>query len=165
MGFNARKEGDLMRVRKYQMRDTDAMMAIWNGVVEEGNAFPQEEPLDASDTQSYCGVAVDFAANVHGLYILHPNNEGRCGHICNASFAVAPDSRGQKVGEDLVKDCIVQAGKLGFKILQFNAVVTSNEAANKLYEKLGFNRLGTIPGGFRLKDGSFADINLYYINL
>ncbi len=160
-----------MRVRKYQSRDTAAMMAIWNEVVEEGNAFPQEDVLTDSNgdaffaSQSYCGVAVDFAANVHGLYVLHPNNEGRCGHICNASFAVASDSRGQQVGEDLVKDCIVQAGRLGFKILQFNAVVTTNMAANKLYEKLGFTRLGTIPEGFRSKDGSYQDINLYYVRL
>lgn len=160
-----------MRVRKYQMRDTDVMMSIWNGVVEEGNAFPQEKPLDATTgdaffaSQSYCGVAVDFGANVHGLYILHPNNEGRCGHIANASFAVAPSSRGQNVGEDLVKDCLVQAARLGFKILQFNAVVADNEPARKLYEKLGFIQLGTIPGGFRLNDGFYADICLYYIEL
>lgn len=160
-----------MRVRKYQMRDIDVMMSIWNEVVEEGNAFPQEEPLNATNadsffaSQSYCGVAVDFGANVHGLYVLHPNNEGRCGHIANASFAVTSSSRGQKIGEDLVKDCMMQASKLGFKILQFNAVVADNQMARKLYEKLGFKTLGTVPGGFRLKDGSFSDICLYYIEL
>ena len=100
-----------------------------------------------------------------GLYILHPNNVGRCGHIANASYCVSSAARGQRVGESLVKDCLQQAREHGFKILQFNAVVETNERARKLYEKLGFNLLGVIPGGFRLKSGKFENICLYYISL
>ncbi|MBR6381709.1 MAG: GNAT family N-acetyltransferase [Lachnospiraceae bacterium] len=160
-----------MRVRKYSNRDLPDMIAIWNDVVDEGNSFPQEEPLDKKTgteffgSQSCSSVAVDFGGNIHGLYILHPNNVGRCSHICNASFAVAPESRGQGVGKDLVNDCIRQAKALGFSILQFNAVVETNEPAKSMYEHMGFVPLGTIPGGFRLKDGSFANICLYYLEL
>ncbi len=76
--------------------------------VAEGVAFPQEEPLNAEtgakffSSQSYCGVAVNEDSSVVGLYILHPNNVGRCGHICNASYAVSSSCRGEK----LVLDCI-----------------------------------------------------------
>ena len=55
--------------------------------------------------------------------------------------------------------------KLGFKVLQFNAVVSTNTAAIHLYEKIGFHRLGTVPNGFMLADGSYADIILFYIEL
>ena len=103
--------------------------------------------------------------NVLGLYILHPNNIGRCGHIGNASYAVASASRGLHIGEKLVKDCILQAGKNGFKILQFNAVVASNIHARHLYERLGFRHLGTIPKGFLLKNGKYEDICLYYLEV
>ena len=58
-----------------------------------------------------------------------------------------------------------QASALGFRILQFNAVVKTNSAALKLYAKLGFIQLGVIPGGFRLKDGSYEDIIPHYILL
>ena len=50
----------------------------------------------------------------------------------------------------------------GFLVLQFNAVVATNAGARHLYEKLGFQQLGTIPGGFRMKDGSYEDICPYY---
>lgn len=159
-------------VRKYTEPDLDSMVRLWNEVVEEGIAFPQEECLDEAEGkaffggQSYCGVGVDEATGeILGLYILHPNNVGRCGHICNASYAVSSGSRGMHLGERLVLDSIKQAGALGFRILQFNAVVATNIHARHLYERLGFKQLGTIPGGFRLKDGRYEDICPYYIEV
>ncbi len=110
-------------IREFEKRDLSDLIFIWNEVVEEGVAFPQEEYLDHEngqlffDSQSYTGVA-DFAGRIAGLYILHPNNIGRCGHICNASYAVR---------------C--------------------------------FKQLGTIPAGFRMKDGYFENICLYYMKL
>lgn len=70
---------------------------------------------------------------------MHPNNVGRCGHICNASYAVSSKSRGLHIGEKLVKDCLIQGREHGFRVLQFNAVVASNIHARHLYERLGFN--------------------------
>lgn len=159
-----------MIVRKYKNEDIDQMVKIWNEIVEEGIAFPQEELLDYDSgteffsSQSYCGAAVEDD-KVYGLYILHPNNIGRCGHICNASYAVASYSRGKHIGEKLVLDCIRTAKELGFSILQFNAVVESNIHARHLYERIGFTQLGTIPKGFRMKDGHFENICPYYIEL
>ncbi len=157
-------------VRRYSGEDLPAMIAIWNEVVAEGMAFPQEDLLDAETgaaffaAQTYCGVTED-GGGLSGLYILHPNNVGRCGHICNASYAVASGLRGRGTGERLVRDCLEQAGALGFRILQFNAVVASNTRARRLYARLGFQPLGVIPGGFRRKDGQFVDICPYYIAL
>ena len=156
-------------IRQYKKEDVKSMVPIWNQVVEEGVGFPQFETLSTAggrrffEGQSYCGVAEDETGRIVGMYILHPNNIGRCGHISNASYAVDRNCRGRHVGELLVRDCIRQAGELGFRILQFNAVVESNTAANNLYEKLGFTKAGTIPGGFRMDDGSYEDIFIYYI--
>lgn len=159
-----------MIIREYTIDDIADMIAIWNEVIEEGNAFPHEEMLDEESakeffsSQSYTGVA-ELAEGVTGLYILHPNNIGRCGHICNASYAVISEKRGLRIGRELVVDCINKARELGFRILQFNAVVESNVAARHLYEKLGFKQLGTIPQGFRMKDGHYENICPYYIEL
>lgn len=163
---------DSIKIRKYTAQDIPAMVAIWNEIVEEGNAFPQEECLteitgaEFFGSQTYCGVAEDPATgNLLGLYILHPNNVGRCGHICNASYAVQAQSRGRHIGEKLVLDCIQQAKATGFRILQFNAVVATNNAARRLYERLGFRQLGTIPKGFRLKSGEYEAICPYFLEL
>ena len=159
-----------MIIREYTNGDLPAMIRIWNEVVEDGIAFPQEEPLDTESGaaffagQSYTGVAEDNG-EIYGLYILHPNNVGRCGHICNASYAVSSESRGKHIGEQLVKDCLTKGKELGFRVLQFNAVVESNVHARHLYERLGFTQLGVIPRGFRMKDGHYENICPYYHEL
>ena len=159
---------DHIIVREFNEQDIPSIREIWNQVVEEGRAFPQIDPLLDDEealyffaTQTYTGV-VELDSKIVGLYILHPNNIGRCGHIANASFAVAPSARGMRVGEALVKDCLWTAGKKGFEILQFNAVVASNKAAITLYEKLKFERIGVVPNGFLNKDNEYEDIILYY---
>ena len=160
-----------MEIREHNSNDLKQMIAIWNEVVEGGIAFPQEELLNDEtgenffSSQSYCGVAVDEYGTVVGLYILHPNYVGRCGHICNASYAVSSKCRGQHIGEKLVKDCIRKAKEIGFLILQFNAVVETNLHARHLYERIGFHQLGIIPKGFRMKDGRYENICPYYIEL
>ena len=163
---------DKIVIRAYKKADIAAMVDIWNEVVEEGVAFPQEEYLteesgaDFFAGQTYCGVAENVEdGTILGLYILHPNNIGRCGHISNASYAVASKSRGFHIGETLVKDCVEQAGLHGVRVLQFNAVVASNIHARHLYERIGFHQLGVIPGGFRLKNGEYEDICPYYIEV
>ena len=104
------------------------MIRIWNEVVIDGLAFPQEECLDGEtasaffSSQSYTGVAED-EGRILGLYILHPNNIGRCSHICNASYAVSSEARGQHIGEKLVLDSLNKGRELGFRIMQFNAVL------------------------------------------
>lgn len=159
-----------MIIREYKKDDLPQMISLWNEIVDEGNAFPQEQRLterageEFFSSQTYTAVA-DENGEIRGLYILHPNNVGRCGHICNASYAVGSRFRGRHIGERLVLDCIVQGRIHGFKILQFNAVVESNIRARRLYERLGFIQLGVIPNGFRMKDGSFAAICPYYIEL
>ena len=114
------------------------MNAVWNEVVEDGIAFPQEDTLDEETgkeffyNQSYCGVA--------------ENDTG-------------------EIGEKLVMNCLEKAKEYGFRVLQFNAVVESNVHARHLYERLGFVQLGTIPGGFRMKDGHYENICPYYHTL
>lgn len=126
----------------YTEADVDAMIEIWNEVVNDGVAKVNGE--------------------VAGLYILHPNNVGRCGHHANASYAVSSKMRGIKIGEGLVKHSLKTARELGYRILIFNAVVKGNDRAIQLYTKLGFQRVGVIPGGFLLKSGVYQDIYVYY---
>lgn len=159
-------------IRDWQTEDLPEMIRIWNQVVDEGDSFPQEEFLTMESGQAFFSSqtrtrVAEIPENGHlaGLYILHPNNVGRCAHIANASYGVDRNLRGLGTGRLLVLDSLREATECGFSILQFNAVVTTNLAARRLYEQMGFVSLGTIPGGFRKKDGTMADIMLYYISL
>ena len=159
------------KVVAYDSSYVRAAVEVWNEVVRDGIAFPQEDELDLTTgdeffrAQSFTGLAVDESGDVLALYILHPNNVGRCAHIANASYAVRSDMRGRHLGELIVKHSIDTARELGFRILQFNAVVATNVHARHLYRRLGFTELGTIPEGFRMPDGSYADIVPQYITI
>ena len=130
-------------VREYKSEDAHAAAEIWNEVVRDGVAFPQENEMNDREadeffrSQSYTGIACDESSS----------------------------ARGKGVGRAVVTDCIKKARELGFGILQFNAVVASNTAALALYKSLGFTQLGIIPRGFRLSNGEFEDIIPHYIEL
>lgn len=158
-----------IQIRAYQSKDAALAAQIWNEVVADGNAFPQDTEMTADAAnhffleQTYTGIAEDTETHeILGLYILHPNNVGRCGHICNASYAVRKNIRGLYIGEKLVLDCLKMAKEKQFRILQFNTVVATNTHALHLYERIGFKKLGTIPGGFRMPDGTYEDIIPHY---
>lgn len=160
-----------VKIRAYDKSNVPAMTQIWNEVVRDGEAFPQTEPLSEREAeqffaaQTYCAVAYDDSGSILGLYILHPNNVGRCGHIGNASYAVSSSARGKHIGRALAEDSLIKAKEHGFRLMQFNAVVAANIRAQKLYESLGFVKLGVIPEGFLMKDGRYEDIVLYYCKL
>lgn len=158
-----------VRIRPFEPADVPAMRAIWNEVVRAGNAFPQIDEL-ATDaeaesffaSQTRTAVAVDDAGEIAGLYILHPNNIGRCAHTANTSYAVADDRRGQGIGRVLVQDSLDNLAPCGFRGLQFNAVVASNAGAIHLYESMGFRRVGVIEGGFLNGEGVYEDMIIYH---
>ena len=135
------------------------MTEIWNDVVEEGISFPGDKALSEKEAlkmfrEQASTVCATLNGEVVGVYILHPNNFGRCGHIANASYAVRKDCH-----------CLENAREKGFRGLQFNAVVATNQAAIHLYESLGFHKIGTIKDGYHLKNGSYEDIHIFYYYL
>lgn len=157
-------------VREYKTQDIPALTKIWNTIIEEGNSFPQTDFLTPEQAegffaqQSFTAVAEENE-EVVGLYILHPNNVGRCGHQANAGYMIRPSVRGTGIGELLVKHSLKKSKALGFQLLQFNAVVKNNVHAIHLYRKLGFIEIGTVPRGFLMKDNTYQDIILFYHTL
>jgi GNAT superfamily N-acetyltransferase len=121
-------------------------------IVASGDGFPQEpgEPLTYEAFHAYwlehtTSVAVaTLGGRLAGAYYLKPNFVGRGAHIANAGYFVVPDLRGRGFGERLVRHSMERAVALGFDALQFNAVFASNPA-RRLYERLGFTAIGSIP--------------------
>lgn len=151
-------------------KDLVAMKDIWNDILIDGIAFPGTELYGEEDFADFlrqqsavtCMLAGD---NLMGYYILHPNNIGRCSHVANASYCMSKQARGKHLGKMLVERSIQQAKELGFRGMQFNAVVVSNKPAIHIYQSVGFQVIGTIPGGFLLKDGTYSDMLVMYLPL
>lgn len=151
----------------YHKRDLSRLKEIWDEVVSSGNAFPQDQ-VDSEDRfaemlQEQSAVTCILAdGQIAGFYILHPNGVGRLSHTANASYAIAQAFRGKKLGRPLVQKSLDQARELGFRGMQYNAVVVENNAAIHIYLKLGFEIIGTVPGGYRMPDNSYSDMYIMY---
>ena len=102
--------------------------------------FDSEGAREFFAAQDFTAAAVEDG-RVLGLYILHPNNVGRCGHQANASYAVSGAARGRGLGGALVRHSLGRARELGYRLLIFNAVVENNARARALYERLGYRPL------------------------
>ena len=157
-------------MKEFAEEQLPEMTEIWNDVVEEGISFPGDKALSEKEAlkmfrEQASTVCATLNVEVVGVYILHPNNFGRCGHIANASYAVRKDCRGEGIGRKMVRHCLENAREKGFRGLQFNAVVATNQAAIHLYESLGFHKIGTIKDGYHLKNGSYEDIHIFYYYL
>lgn len=161
-----------IEIKHFQKKDIPSMVRIWNEAVLDGGTLPQEKTLTEKEAASFFSsqtstcIAADRATGVVvGLYILHPNGIGHCGHIANASYVVWSVMRHKGIGRKLVQHSLEETKRKGFRLLQFNAVVSTNTAARKLYESMNFKQLGVLPGGYKQDSGEYTDTILYYHDL
>ncbi|MEY2526084.1 MAG: hypothetical protein QOE73_855 [Verrucomicrobiota bacterium] len=102
---------------------------------------------------------------VMGSYILKANQPGLGAHVANASFIVAPNARGLGIGRTMGEHCLTEARRLGFRAMQFNFVVSTNESAVRLWKQLGFKIVGTLPGAFRHSQKGCVDVYVMFRSL
>ena len=154
----------------YTQVNIETLTEIWNDILTDGVAFPGLDLYSNEDFEnklaSYSQVEVLLVdGQIAGYYLINPNNEGRASHVANGTYAVAKGFRGQGLAKDLVAQSIEEAKAHGFRGMQFNAVVVENKAAIHTYEKFDFKIVGTIPGGFQVKDGRYVDMHVMYLDL
>ena len=134
---------------------------IFQEVVDSGSQFPYEcssiqefhRQFFGPNSQVY--VVCSSKGEILGCFYIKPNYSGRSAHIANAAYMIGSAHRGQGIGTLLVKASLEVAKDLGFQAMQFNMVLSQNLVALKLYQKLGFNIIGTIPRAIRNPDGSY----------
>jgi ribosomal protein S18 acetylase RimI-like enzyme len=149
-GYSAQWEA--LDIHAARREEHPALYEAFAEIVAMGEGFPHDPDVALTyddfadywlDHKSFVGVAT-LGGRLAGSYHLKPNFVGRGAHIANAGYFVVRDLRGQGIGERLVRHSMEHARALGFDALQFNAVFASNPA-RRLYERLGFQVIGTIP--------------------
>ncbi len=110
-----------------------------------------------------------YVAEIDGSIVatayVRPNMIGLGDHIANAGWMVSADARGKGVGRRFAEYVLAEARALGFVGMQFNAVVATNAASIALWESLGFDRVGTVPGAFRHATEGPTAIHILYRDL
>jgi len=154
-----------MQVRPYEPGDRAAIEALAAEIVADGSVFPFEDVQGVLDYWFGPATRVFVAREggvALGTYVIKPNHPGRGAHVANAGYMVAEHARGRGVGRALCEDSIARARELGFLALQFNQVVATNTAAVRLWESLGFERIGTLPRAFRHPTAGLVDTLVFY---
>jgi ribosomal protein S18 acetylase RimI-like enzyme len=100
-----------------------------------------------------------------GTYFIKPNQPGLGSHVCNCGYVVAPESRGRGVAAAMCEHSQQFARERGFRAMQFNFVVATNVRAVKLWERLGFEVVGRLPGAFHHRDLGYVDALVMYKSL
>ncbi|WP_207940557.1 hypothetical protein DOK78_001936 [Enterococcus sp. DIV2402] len=154
----------------YKQEHLKQMTDMWNAVLLDGNAFPGEEYYSKASFDNYLReqslvTCVWLNGELAGFFVIHPNNIGRCAHVANASYVIDKKFRGKGIFNHMVGQSLIQSKELGFLGMQFNAVVSTNYAAIKTYINHGFEIVGTIRNGFRMKDNSFSNMYVMYRDL
>jgi L-amino acid N-acyltransferase YncA len=158
----------MITIRESTKGDADAIWEIFHAVIASGDTYvfkpdtPREEALaywSGPATRTY---VAEKDNRVAGTYILRPNRPGLGSHVANAAFMVSPQARGLGVGRAMGEHCLAEAQRLGYRAMQFNFVVSTNEAAVRLWKRLGFRIVGTLPGAFRHATKGFVDVYVMF---
>lgn len=155
----------------FRPEDEEALYEMFREVIDSGCQFPYESStreefylqfLNPSMQVYVCRTPSDAPV---GAFCLRANYSGRSSHIANASYMVKSTHRGQGIGSFLVEASLRLAKQQGFTAMQYNMVLSQNIPAVKLYQKLGFQTIGTIPQAVRNPDGSYQDGLILYRSL
>jgi L-amino acid N-acyltransferase YncA len=157
-----------MTIRPATDSDRDAIWEIFREVIAAGETYPIDPNIPREQALAYWfkhNAHVCVAKNESGIvgsYTVHQNQAAGGSHVANAAFIVASSARGQGIGRAMGEHCLNEARRLGFRAMQFNFVVSSNESAVKLWQDLGMKIVGTLPRAFKHPTRGYVDVYVMY---
>lgn len=160
-----------MKLRAATPDDFNQMLPIFHEVIKGGDTYDFEESVSDQDAYDYWfgkGVnsfVMESNGEILGFYKIIQNHRGRGSHVANASFMVSRESRNMGIGRQMGEDCIRQARAMGFKAIQFNFVISTNEPAMHLWKSLGFKEMCRLPGAFNHKKLGYVDAVIFFMEL
>jgi len=158
----------MLHIRSATRSDRDAIWEIFREVIAAADTYPLDSNISRQDALAYWfqrDARVYIAEQDRqplGSYTLHPNQLGGGAHVANAGFIVSKEARGEGIGRAMGEHCLMEARRLGFRAMQFNFVVSTNESAVKLWQTLGMKIVGTLPGAFRHPQEGYVDVYVMF---
>ncbi len=163
---------DTLPIRAAGAADWPGIWAVFEPVVREGETYPLDPATSEAQARAYwfapdkvLFVATDAQDSIVGSYYLKPNSTGPAAHVCNAGYIVRPDQRGRGVATALCRHSFDEARRQGYRAMQYNLVIATNERAVRLWQHLGMHIAGRLPGAFRRPNGDYVDALIMYKSL
>jgi RimJ/RimL family protein N-acetyltransferase len=159
-------------VRRLQLDDWPSVWRILRATFEAGDTYvfaPDSSEAEIRriwvDMPSATYVACDTDGRIHGTYYIKPNQPGLGSHVCNCGYVVAAEAQGQGIASLMCEHSQQEARSMGFRAMQFNLVVSTNERAVRLWQRMGFTVAGVLPGAFRHARLGYVDALVMYKQL
>lgn len=162
----------MIAIRPYKEQDWNSVWRIIEPVFRAGETYAFS--TDISETEAHhvwietplaTFVAVDENGEITGTYYIKPNQPGLGSHVCNCGYIVAGKARGKGIASSMCEHSQVEAVTRGFRAMQYNLVVATNEGAIRLWKKHGFDVIGRLPKAFRHARRGFVDAFVMYKQL
>jgi L-amino acid N-acyltransferase YncA len=160
-----------LKLRKATQADHDQVWEIFKAVISTGDTYVFDPNTAKEDLQKHWFAdymdtfVVEEQGKILGTYIIKPNQIDLGNHIANCSYMVNPNAQGKGVGKLLCEHSLAFGKEKGYRAIQFNIVVSTNIAAVKLWQKYGFQIIGTTPEAFRHQSLGLVDAYIMYRRL
>jgi RimJ/RimL family protein N-acetyltransferase len=162
----------MITIRLLEENDWPAVWQIIEPVFRAGDTYAFPRNISEEEAYQYwvtapkgTYVAVDQDNIILGTYYIKPNQPGQGNHICNCGYIVAEDARGQGIASTMCEHSQREAITQGFRAMQYNLVVSTNQGAVRLWKRHGFEVIGTIPQAFRHPLHGYVDAFIMYKQL
>ncbi|NUQ28709.1 MAG: GNAT family N-acetyltransferase [Acidobacteriaceae bacterium] len=161
----------MVNIRSARAADTDSIWLILEPVFRAGETYTLPRDITRDEALAYwfsSGNQVFVAEEdgvIVGTYYLRANQRGGGSHVCNCGYMTAAHATGRGIARRMCLHSKEQAKHSGFRAMQFNFVVSTNERAVKLWQDLGFAIVGRLPLAFEHPSKGFVDALVMFAEL
>jgi ribosomal protein S18 acetylase RimI-like enzyme len=152
-----------MLIRKAEIADAQAIAAIILPTIRDGATYSLDPDLSEADALAYWMGAdketfvAEDEGDVVGTYYMRPNQAGGGRHVCNCGYMTNPAAAGRGIATRMCEHSLGHARDRRYRAMQFNFVVSTNEGAIRLWQRMGFEIAGRLPDAFRHPSKGFVD--------
>lgn len=159
-------------IREARSDDWPAIWSVLEPVFRAGETYSFDRDISEEQAKhiwielpAKTFVATSPDGEILGTYYLKANQPGQGRHVCNCGYVVSPAARGLGIASQMCQHSQAAAIALGFRSMQFNLVVSTNEAAVRLWKRLGFAIVGTLPEAFKHPSLGYVDAYVMFKHL
>jgi ribosomal protein S18 acetylase RimI-like enzyme len=160
-----------MVIRAATANDSDAIWKILEPVIRGGDTYTLPQDMNREEALAYWNApghevfVAEENQEILGTYYLRANQKGGGAHVANCGYMTAPWASGRGIAQAMCKHSLERARERRFRAMQFNFVVSSNERAVRLWQSMGFEIVGRLPGAFMHPERGPVDALVMYRNL